>query len=1148
MASKVIPIKKYQSNLKSIPRELSRPFQESDIKGREELHDLTLKQIDQDTNPPLSAVLFIEMGNLLAQDVSKNLAEKLEQAIVHYQQALQILKNQGERNVWATAMHNLANAFSARIRGDRAENIELAINLYQQVLNVRTRQGMPIDWANSMMGLANAYYKRTQGDRAENIERAIEKYELSLDVLLKKGLPADWVQPMMNLGIAYTRRIRGDKAENIEHAIALFKKALSVRTRNDMPIDWAKTIVNMADAYADRIQGDRAENLELAIEYLNQALEVLTHQDYPIYWALAMNNLANYYHRRIIGDRAENIDRAIEYYKQVLEIHTQQDMPIDWAKTMWNLANAYLDRIRGDRTENVERAIEYHEQAANVRTHENMPVDWARSKMSIASAYMDRIRGDRAENLERAIEYYNQALVVETRHGMPVQWARSIGNLANAYAQRINGDRAENLELAIEHYEQVLEIMTRTSMPVEWAQAIGNLANVYVERIQGDRAENLERAIEYYEQALTVRSRSSMPINWADTTVNLANTYLERIQGERSENIKRAIEHYQHALEVMTLQQLPDDYCTVQRALGNLFFDEKRWLEASNAYEKAIIAGELLYKEAITPEARQAELRKISSLPARQAYALAKTTGLERFEMLQKAVMTLEQSRSRWLNEALSLQSEKSPSIPQSEWHAFVKKREEVQTLIGKTRLTEPNLTKKDFLTISENLGVARQELNNTIAIIRQYDANFMPEPTFADVLSAISKIPKIKKMKGRWAITYLATTPVGTLAIVLTPHLTAAAMDTLKVYPVWCDLTEKVLNKLIIKKEDNTYTGYVPAQFGHASMEASLNEVLPLIGERLMGPIARTLRLLGVTGNVLIPSGLLGVLPLSAAFIEDSISAECHTFIDEFDVIYAPSALTLLHGCCELSDMDYDVHQDTLLAVGDPSHSSSHQLPLANIEINGISAYFSPNRQQLLRKDKATRRSILNDTQTATILHFACHGEFIFGKPLKSALLLAQNDRLTLADILNDLTLDSCRMVILSACQTAITDILTAPDDFFGLPAGFLSAGVPGVVGSLWKVKEISTALLMERFYYFYCVENRYPSTALRAAQLWLRDLTNEELIEFLQKRIEKTQGQSRMAYSLILKKFYSRATLGPKETPFASPVFWAAFTFNGI
>ncbi len=50
-------------------------------------------------------------------------------------------------------------------------------------------------------------------------------------------------------------------------------------------------------------------------------------------------------------------------------------------------------------------------------------------------------------------------------------------------------------------------------------------------------------------------------------------------------------------------------------------------------------------------------------------------------------------------------------------------------------------------------------------------------------------------------------------------------------------------------------------------------------------------------------------------------------------------------------------------------------------------------------------------------------------------------------------------------------------PDEVIGLPAGFLMAGAPGVVGSLWPVNDISTAPLMERFYYFYCPKGRPPA-----------------------------------------------------------------------
>lgn len=59
-----------------------------------------------------------------------------------------------------------------------------------------------------------------------------------------------------------------------------------------------------------------------------------------------------------------------------------------------------------------------------------------------------------------------------------------------------------------------------------------------------------------------------------------------------------------------------------------------------------------------------------------------------------------------------------------------------------------------------------------------------------------------------------------------------------------------------------------------------------------------------------------------------------------------------------------------------------------------------------------------------------------------------------------------ACRLVTLSACETGITDIRQSPDEFLGLQAGLLQAGAPTVVSTLWPVDDLSTMLLMERFY----------------------------------------------------------------------------------
>ena len=121
--------------------------------------------------------------------------------------------------------------------------------------------------------------------------------------------------------------------------------------------------------------------------------------------------------------------------------------------------------------------------------------------------------------------------------------------------------------------------------------------------------------------------------------------------------------------------------------------------------------------------------------------------------------------------------------------------------------------------------------------------------------------------------------------------------------------------------------------------------------------------------------------------------------------------------------------------------------------------------------------------------------GQWIAG-PL-SALLLADG-LLRLRELL-DLRLPAARLVVLSACETAVagTDL---PDEVVSLAVGLVQAGAAGVVASAWAVPGLATALLMARFYANWAAGPATPAEALREAQQWIRDTTNDEKCAYLQ------------------------------------------------
>jgi CHAT domain-containing protein len=92
------------------------------------------------------------------------------------------------------------------------------------------------------------------------------------------------------------------------------------------------------------------------------------------------------------------------------------------------------------------------------------------------------------------------------------------------------------------------------------------------------------------------------------------------------------------------------------------------------------------------------------------------------------------------------------------------------------------------------------------------------------------------------------------------------------------------------------------------------------------------------------------------------------------------------------------------------------------------------------------------------------------------------QEGFLTLADI-QSLRLNA-ELVVLSACRTALGREIRG-EGLIGLTRGFMSAGVPRIVASLWDVQDTSTAELMTRFYRGVFRQGQSPASALRAAQL---------------------------------------------------------------
>jgi CHAT domain-containing protein len=116
-------------------------------------------------------------------------------------------------------------------------------------------------------------------------------------------------------------------------------------------------------------------------------------------------------------------------------------------------------------------------------------------------------------------------------------------------------------------------------------------------------------------------------------------------------------------------------------------------------------------------------------------------------------------------------------------------------------------------------------------------------------------------------------------------------------------------------------------------------------------------------------------------------------------------------------------------------------------------------------RDQDFSRKNIEDELGSHQVLHLATHATFLPGDVERSFILFGDGDQVTLRDIGN-WSLHAINLVVLSACETALGDVLGDGAEILGLGYTFQQRGAQATVASLWKVESVSTHDLMVAFY----------------------------------------------------------------------------------
>ncbi len=206
----------------------------------------------------------------------------------------------------------------------------------------------------------------------------------------------------------------------------------------------------------------------------------------------------------------------------------------------------------------------------------------------------------------------------------------------------------------------------------------------------------------------------------------------------------------------------------------------------------------------------------------------------------------------------------------------------------------------------------------------------------------------------------------------------------------------------------------------------------------------------------------------------------------------------------------------------------------------------------------------MLDAAQEYDFIHLATHGTgaTLLKDSLAAGLVLAEGDSLTAREIFKTLKVPRAYAVVLSACETGMIR-LDQSDEYVGLPAAFLYAGAPAVVSSLWEVDDLATALLLYRWYKHVIEEKMGRATALKRAQLEVRDLTVAQLLLWLHELENNIVARNKTSSSHEKAASYAdqlktvsaliahyEKNYGENERsicPFSSPWFWGGFILSG-
>lgn len=647
-------------------------------------------------------------------------------------------------------------------------------------------------------------------------------------------------------------------------------------------------------------------------------------------------------------------------------------------------------------------------------------------------------------------------------------------------------------------------------------------------------------AVACFEKALGSCSLKYSPWNYAKLNHFLGELYFQVAADDVEQTFESAAAHFVEAVKGYKargegrLGGWPYGTMDCLRGLGKCYIAHGLWEPAWQATAEAVGISENIYEGPVGIESvRNEHMLRYAPLYRQAAYC----AGLA--GRVDEALSILERGKARLLKDALNLRAPRPANIPNDLWEAYRTAADRVQDFKLKLFLDGTAEQSPGLPEVIDQMAKAEQRrLDQAVERIRRHAPYFQKSIESSDVADLLPDEST--------ALLMFCVADQGSIGVIICKGHAPRVVNLF-------GFGQPQLNDLLVKRvEGETLpSGWVlqyaiedqlddPAGRAFEVWNLNFEAVLGTLSEYLLLPVLAELPE-QIKKLILVPSSTLSPFPLHAAPLELKEGGRATRVCDLYQVSYAPSLGVLANCRARISGEPLP----SLLAVINPSEDS--KLIYSQLEGEAVAALFDD--ATVYEGPDATASAVSEGSRGRSHLHFSCHGAHDWTEASSSVLFLADK-ALAAGDLMTGtIDLAGVRLVTLSACETGITNIIkSSADEFQGLPAGFILAGAPCVVSSLWSVPDLSTAILMEHFYVYHLREKMSLPAALAEAQRSTREMTATAVADYADKYYARAVGEAR-ARLLADKNYYRhRAAEEPEWRPFAAPYYWAAFTAHGL